>query len=182
VGILYAGRLCEVAPAKVLFGAPQHPYTRGLMNLFRTSTVPSGGKKGLGDRRRTCVSLHPAAAFIRVATTASEVCANTIPPLISLASAADSVPSRNAVGRRGGMNQREASRSVPVLNVQNLKKEFAVGGGFKQRQLRALNEVSFELFAAEVIALVANRKRQKHYFEDSFAPRAAHQWPNLFSR
>ena len=52
------------------------------------------------------------------------------------------------------MNQREASRSVPVLKVQNLKKEFAVGGGFKQRQLRALNEVSFELFAAEVIALV----------------------------
>lgn len=44
--------------------------------------------------------------------------------------------------------------SLPVLKVQGLKKEFAVGGGFKQQRLRALNEISFELFPAEVIALV----------------------------
>jgi len=41
-----------------------------------------------------------------------------------------------------------------VLRVENLKKQFSVGGGFKQQQLRALNEISFELFAGEVIALV----------------------------
>ncbi|MCH2108090.1 MAG: ABC transporter ATP-binding protein [Polyangiaceae bacterium] len=34
VGILYAGRLAEIAPAKQLFGDPQHPYTRGLMHSF----------------------------------------------------------------------------------------------------------------------------------------------------
>lgn len=34
VGILYAGRMCEVAPAKALFSRPQHPYTKGLMNSF----------------------------------------------------------------------------------------------------------------------------------------------------
>ncbi len=34
IGILYAGRLCEVAPAKQLLGQPQHPYTEGLMRSF----------------------------------------------------------------------------------------------------------------------------------------------------
>jgi oligopeptide/dipeptide ABC transporter ATP-binding protein len=34
VGVLYAGRLCEVAPAKTLFSRPQHPYTQGLMGSF----------------------------------------------------------------------------------------------------------------------------------------------------
>jgi len=31
VGVMYAGRLVEQAPAAELFGAPQHPYTRGLL-------------------------------------------------------------------------------------------------------------------------------------------------------
>ena len=34
VGILYAGKLIEVAPAEQLFESPAHPYTRGLMNSF----------------------------------------------------------------------------------------------------------------------------------------------------
>jgi peptide/nickel transport system ATP-binding protein len=32
IGILYAGRLCEVAPARQLFEAAQHPYTQGLLS------------------------------------------------------------------------------------------------------------------------------------------------------
>jgi peptide/nickel transport system ATP-binding protein len=34
VGILYAGRLVECAPAQDLFARPRHPYTRGLMRSF----------------------------------------------------------------------------------------------------------------------------------------------------
>jgi peptide/nickel transport system ATP-binding protein len=34
IGILYAGRLCEVAPAKPLLANPRHPYTKGLMHSF----------------------------------------------------------------------------------------------------------------------------------------------------
>ncbi len=42
----------------------------------------------------------------------------------------------------------------PLFRVSNLKKSFAVGDGWKQKQLRALHEISFELFAGEVIAIV----------------------------
>jgi len=34
IGVLYAGRLTEVAAARALRQAPQHPYTQGLMNAF----------------------------------------------------------------------------------------------------------------------------------------------------
>lgn len=34
VGILYAGKLVEVAPSEQLFERPAHPYTKGLMNSF----------------------------------------------------------------------------------------------------------------------------------------------------
>ena len=35
IGVMYLGRLCEVAPADILFARPRHPYTRLLME-----TVP----------------------------------------------------------------------------------------------------------------------------------------------
>ena len=47
VGILYAGKLCEVAPAKTLFSAPQHPYTRGLMNSFPELKGPRQRLEGI---------------------------------------------------------------------------------------------------------------------------------------
>ena len=44
VGVMYAGRLVEKAPADVLFKAPLHPYTRGLM---RSAPVVGGRSKAM---------------------------------------------------------------------------------------------------------------------------------------
>jgi peptide/nickel transport system ATP-binding protein len=42
----------------------------------------------------------------------------------------------------------------PIIQVRGLKKIFKVGGGLKQKSLRALNDISFDLFRGECIALV----------------------------
>ncbi len=42
----------------------------------------------------------------------------------------------------------------PILKVEGLKKTFKVGSGFKTQELRALNDISFELYRGECIALV----------------------------
>lgn len=44
VGVMYLGRLCEVAPKRILFSQPQHPYTRMLLD-----TIPD---LSLTDRER----------------------------------------------------------------------------------------------------------------------------------
>ena len=57
VGVMYLGRLCEVAPKKTLFNRPQHPYTRLLLD-----TIPD---LDLSGRRRQPVTgevpnpIHP---------------------------------------------------------------------------------------------------------------------------
>lgn len=66
VGVMYAGRLVEYAPAPDLFGAPLHPYTRGLLNaapnarsrgLTRLPTI-AGSVPSLGDMPSGC-PFHP---------------------------------------------------------------------------------------------------------------------------
>lgn len=61
---------------------------------------------------------------------------------------ASAEPSRNPSGTQ------MTDSDGPILEVQELSKYFAVGGGFRQKKLRALNDVSFTLRRGEVISLV----------------------------
>lgn len=49
MAIMYAGRFVETAPAKQIFDAPKHPYTRALMNAFPPMTGPRTPLRGLGE-------------------------------------------------------------------------------------------------------------------------------------
>jgi len=50
VGVMYLGRLVELAPAETLFGTPRHPYTRALMeaipdlDMTGRQRIPVGGE------------------------------------------------------------------------------------------------------------------------------------------
>jgi len=49
MAIMYAGRFVETAPAKEIFNAPKHPYTRALMNAFPPMGGPRTRLRGLGE-------------------------------------------------------------------------------------------------------------------------------------
>ena len=49
MAIMYAGRFVETAPAEEIFDAPEHPYTRALMNAFPPMTGPRTRLRGLGE-------------------------------------------------------------------------------------------------------------------------------------
>jgi peptide/nickel transport system ATP-binding protein len=49
MAIMYAGRFVETAPAKAIFDAPRHPYTRALMNAFPPMAGPRTRLRGLGE-------------------------------------------------------------------------------------------------------------------------------------
>ena len=81
VGVMYLGRLCEVAPKRLLFRQPRHPYTRLLLD-----TIPD---LSLSGRRRQPVTgevpnpLHPPAgcAFHPRCPVAYDRCRSEAPQL-----------------------------------------------------------------------------------------------------
>jgi peptide/nickel transport system ATP-binding protein len=48
IGVLYAGRLSEVAPARELGARPRHPYTQGLMSSFPDPRAATAGGRLVG--------------------------------------------------------------------------------------------------------------------------------------
>ncbi|MGA5064147.1 ABC transporter ATP-binding protein [Streptomyces exfoliatus] len=56
MGVMYGGRLVEVAGAEELFARPLHPYTEALMNAFPPLTGPRRELTGLFDAPRTADS------------------------------------------------------------------------------------------------------------------------------
>ncbi|HEX6287706.1 MAG TPA: oligopeptide/dipeptide ABC transporter ATP-binding protein, partial [Herpetosiphonaceae bacterium] len=47
IGIMYAGAIVELAPAKELFNNPIHPYTQGLLSSFPPLTGPKQKLTGI---------------------------------------------------------------------------------------------------------------------------------------
>ncbi|MDH3295352.1 MAG: ABC transporter ATP-binding protein [Acidimicrobiia bacterium] len=86
VGVMYAGKMVEEAPADELFDQPRHPYTIGLMNaipragLRKTdralSTIP-GNMPPIGTELKTCV-------YVDRCPLASDLCRNELPPIVAL--------------------------------------------------------------------------------------------------
>jgi len=56
MGVMYGGRIVELADAKDLFAGPLHPYTEALMNAFPPLTGPRQELTGLFDAPRTADS------------------------------------------------------------------------------------------------------------------------------
>lgn len=65
VGVMYLGRLVEVAPARTLFAAPRHPYTRLLLDtipdltMTRRDRVPMAGEVPDPIHPPTGCAFHP---------------------------------------------------------------------------------------------------------------------------
>ncbi len=69
IGVMYAGRLVERAPAGELFRAPRHPYTLGLLNSFPALHGPRRYMTGIPGSPPTCGCCRSAACSTRAART-----------------------------------------------------------------------------------------------------------------
>ncbi|QYN18723.1 ABC transporter ATP-binding protein [Amycolatopsis sp. DSM 110486] len=155
VGVLYAGRLVEEAPAAELFAAPQHPYTRDLLrSVPRHGVTKTAGMlatiPGSLPAPGTALSGCPYAARCELAT---ERCHTETPPVETVGSEHavscfhhDEVAQDRAVERF----QDCARETEVLLEVRNLTKRYRTGG----REFTAVSDVSFELHRGEVFGLV----------------------------
>jgi peptide/nickel transport system ATP-binding protein len=163
--VMYAARVAEQGAAEVVFHQPRHPYSIGLLRSVPRLDRPRGGKletieglpPNLADASTAC-RFAPRCPF-RIAVCDQE------PPLFRTDTGSLSRCHRHeeiAAGKitwsaasGAGLNF-AANTAAPVLSVRNLTKNFAASGGLRGSAgtVRAVQDVSFEIYPGETLGLV----------------------------
>ena len=81
IGVMYAGKMVELAPVQQIFANPAHPYTR----LLISSLPDTGGKKpleGIPGLPPSLLAIPPGCPFMQRCPEALEMCAVEKPELI----------------------------------------------------------------------------------------------------
>jgi peptide/nickel transport system ATP-binding protein len=81
IGVLYLGRLVEVAEAKTLFRAPEHPYTRMLLDAVPDLALSGRRRKPVSGEIPNPISPPPGCAFHPRCRYATDLCRHESPPL-----------------------------------------------------------------------------------------------------
>jgi peptide/nickel transport system ATP-binding protein len=180
VVVMYLGRVVERGPVAEIYRSPRHPYTRALM-----ASIPGQARHPRGRRLRTLAgsiphpfNRPPGCSFhTRCPRAMANVCERDEPYLRLIAAghevschlddaalagggsrpATEPAPAVVAEERSNGEGPRAGVAAEPLLQVQNLYKDYAVRERGLRRgrgTLRAVDDVSFEVTKGETLALV----------------------------
>ena len=112
IGVMYLGRLVELAPAETLFEAPRHPYTRALMEAIPDLDMTGRQRIPVGGEVPSPISPPSGCPFHPRCPLANDRCKAERPALIPARGTPETVVACHAVeeGRDGAafvtMNQR----------------------------------------------------------------------------
>ncbi len=85
VAVMYAGRIIEEAPTDRLFGAPQHPYTHGLLDALPDLDGPRRRLAAIPGTVPEPTRLPPGCSFAPRCPRAEAVCAAAVPSFRAVA-------------------------------------------------------------------------------------------------
>ena len=158
--VLYAGRVAEYGPAKRVFAAPAHPYTRCLQ---LANPAMRGERRALYSLPDRMPGLATYAAmqgcpFAPRCPNAIDDCRRAPPPLVAVSeghSAACIRAERTAEIASPPLGPAEEhEHDAPVLAVANLGKRFAGGSLFRRTSVVAVSGVDFTLHENEFLGIV----------------------------
>jgi peptide/nickel transport system ATP-binding protein len=164
--VMYAGRLVEQGSADAVFHRPRHPYTMGLLRSVPRLDRPRGTKL------ETIEGLPPNLAFAPPGCRFAPRCPYKIdacavePPLLPTDTGGVSRCVRTAEIAAGtiawtaapvaGGGAAAGQRAEPLLAVRHLTKHFPVKVGLRGKKafVRAVEDVSFDIYPGETLGLV----------------------------
>ena len=170
VAVMYAGSVVESGPAQEVLHNPQHPYTAALMRSLPALHQRAERQVSIQGSPPDPTDLPAGCSFqprcdIGVGET---ICQTTRPVLVSTnklhesachfsgrTTAVDVDLKRYSARHADPVSNAEAD-GVPVLRVRNLEKRFSLRKGLfsTQREIVAVDHVSFDVMAGKTLALV----------------------------
>lgn len=170
VGVMYAGELVEETSAQELFARPHHPYTLGLMRCVPRSGVryTSECLYSIPGRVPALTDLPKGCVFAARCPLTVDACLDAHPPLTGVTAEHKArcvrwemvIEHPETVVQTGPLISDE-NNAVPqkLLDVERLKVYFyeplTMFGGFgPQREIKVIDDVSFELVSQRTLGIV----------------------------
>jgi peptide/nickel transport system ATP-binding protein len=164
--VLYAGDVVEQGPAKAVFAAPRHPYTRALQHAIPPLAGPRQRLASLPDHMPGLAAFAdlPGCRFARRCPHADPACRDALPPLQEI-SAGHRVRCTTACADGGAVSGEtlplgDAPAALPgataVLQLDRLSKTYRTRTGFlgRARPAVALEAASLSVGPGEFVGIV----------------------------
>ncbi len=173
VNVMYAARMAEQGAAANVFAKPLHPYTAGLLRSVPRLDQPRGLKlETIDGAPPDLLAPPPGCRFAPRCAARQPACEQALPEMMEVATDRHTACLRSqeldrvgplALGLQAAAESsalvKPVDRATPLLRVRELKTYFDVSTGLKtfgakKAEVRAVDDLSFEVFKGETVGLV----------------------------
>jgi peptide/nickel transport system permease protein len=172
--VMYAGQVAELGSTSSLFGTPRHPYARALLEAYPTVRGPKIPLTGIAGSPPNVAAPPPGCRFQPRCADAMPECSVVQPPLYdmgdsvvrcllyqdapagtgTLAGRSARVAPIPAAPERAQPVPRQDGATAPLLEAEDVSRQFSLRGFWSRKMLHAVDDVSFAIGRREIVALV----------------------------
>jgi peptide/nickel transport system permease protein len=176
--VMYAGQVAELGSTASLFAAPRHPYARALLEAFPSVRGPKIPLTGIAGSPPDVAAPPPGCRFQPRCADVMPECSSVQPPLYDMGDSIvrcllyqDAPPGTGSLAGRSARVPETVVAAIeaqpepagtgpfaavpaPLLEVDDVSRQFSLRSLWSKRTLHAVDDVSFAIGRREIVALV----------------------------